>query len=52
MAVKIGKPKKQKNCVIKQIFKFSNCKNRLLNNETILESKKRFKREAHNVYTE
>ena len=47
-----SKAKETKNCVIKQIFKFSNCKKRLLNNETILESKKRFKREAHNVYTE
>ena len=46
------KAKQTKKCVIKQIFKFSNYKNCLLNNETIFESEKRFKSESHNVYTE
>ena len=37
--------------VIKRILKFNYYKNCLLNNETILKSKQRFKSEAHNVYT-
>ena len=41
-----------KKCVTKQILKFNNYKNCLLNNEIILKSQQRFKGEAHNVYTE
>ena len=37
---------------MKQIVKFNDYKNCLLNNEIILKSQQRFKSEAHNVYTE
>ena len=40
-----------KKCLIKQILKFNNNKNCLLNNEIILKSQQRFKSEAHNVYS-
>ena len=46
------KAKGTKKCVIKRILKFNDYKNGLLNNEIILKSQKRFKSEAHNVYTE
>ena len=46
------KAKGTKKCVIKRILKFNDYKLCLLNNEVILESKERFKSEAHNVYTE
>ena len=44
--------KKLKQCVIKIISKFNDHENYLFNNEIILESQKRFKSEAHCVYTE
>ena len=40
-----------KKYLIKQILKFNNYKNCLLNNEIILKSQQRFKSEAHNVYS-
>ena len=46
------KAKGAKICVIKRILKFNDCKNCLLNKETILKSQQRSKSEAHNVYTE
>ena len=36
----------------KKILKFNDYKDCLLNNEIILKSQQRFKREAHNLYTE
>ena len=41
-----------KKSVIKQILKFNDYKNCLLNNEIILKSQQRSKSEVHNVYTE
>ena len=41
-----------KKYVIKQILKFSDYKDCLLNNEIILKSQQRFKSEKHGVYTE
>ena len=41
-----------KKCVIKRRLKFNDYKNCLLNDEIILRSLKRFKSEAHNIYTE
>ena len=46
------KAKGTKKCVIKRRLKFNYYKDCLLNNEIILKSQKRFKSEAHNVYTE
>ena len=46
------KAKGAKKCVIKQILKFNDYKDCLLNNEIILKSQQRFKSETHNVYTE
>ena len=46
------KAKGTKKCVIKKIIKFNDYKDCLLNNEIILKSQHRFKRETHNVYTE
>ena len=46
------KAKGKKTCVIKRILKFNDYKCCLLKNEIILKSQQRFKREAHNVYTE
>ena len=46
------KAKGTKKCVIKRRLKFNDYKDCLLNNEIILKSRKRFKSEAHNVYTE
>ena len=46
------KAKGTKKCVIKQILKFNDYTNCLLNNEIVLKSQQRFKSEAHNVYTE
>ena len=46
------KAKGTKKCVIKQILKFSDYKDCLFKNEIILKSQRRFKSEAHNVYTE
>ena len=46
------KAKGTKKCVIKRRLKFNDYKDCLLNNEIILKSQKRFKSEAHNVYTE
>ena len=41
-----------KKCVIKRMLKFLDYTGYLVNNEIILKSQKRFKSEAHNVYTE
>ena len=47
------KAKRTKECVIKRILRFNeHIKSCLLNNKVILKSQKRFKSEAHNVYTE
>ena len=46
------KAKGTKKCVIKRRLKFNDYKDCLLNNEIILKSQKRYKSEAHNVYTE
>ena len=46
------KAKGTKKCVIKRILKFNDCKNCLLNNETMVKLQQRFKSEAHDVYTE
>ena len=46
------KAKGTKKSVIKRKLKFDYYKDCLLNNEIILESQKRFKSEAHKVYTE
>ena len=46
------KAKGTRKCVIKNILKFSDYKDCLLNNEIMLKSQQRFKSEAHNVYTE
>ena len=46
------KAKGTKKCVIKRRLKFNDYKDCLLNNEIILKSQRRFKSEAHNVYTE
>ena len=48
----IKKAKETKKCVIKKIFKFNDYKSSILNNKAILKSRKRFKIEADNVYTE
>ena len=44
--------KETKKCVIKQILKFNDYKDCLLNNEIILLLQQRFKSEAHNIYSE
>ena len=44
--------KATQKCLTKQRLNFNDYKNCLLNNEIILKSQKRFKSEAHNVYTE
>ena len=46
---KAKETKKRRN---RKILNFNDYKNCLLNNEAKLKSKQRFKREAHNVYTE
>ena len=46
------KAKGKKECVIKRTLKSNGYKKCLLDNEIILESPRRFKSEAHNVYTE
>ena len=46
------KANRTKKIVIKRRLKFNDYKDCLLNNEIILKSQKRFKIEAHNLYTE
>ena len=46
------KAKGTKKCVIKRRLKFNDYKVCLLNNEIVLKSQQRFKRERHDVYTE
>ena len=46
------KAKGTKKCVIKRRLKFNDYKNCPLNNETVLKSQQRFKRERYDVYTE
>ena len=48
----VKKAKGTKHSVIKRILKFNDYKNCSLKNEIILKSQKRFKSEAHCVYTE
>ena len=48
----VKKAKGTKKCVIKRVLKFNDYKDCLLNNETVLKSKQRFKNERHDVYTE
>ena len=45
------KAKGTKKCVIKRILKFNHYKDCLFNNKPILQSQRRFKSEAYNVYT-
>ena len=46
------KVKGTKKCIIKDRIMFENYKDSLLNNNAILRSQLRFKRDLHNVYTE
>ena len=46
------KAKGIKKCEIKQILKFNDYENCLLNNKILLKSQQRYKCYAHNVYTE
>ena len=48
----IKKARGIKTCVIKRILKLNHYNDCLLNNKPILQSQKRFKNEAHSVYTE
>ena len=41
-----------KKCVTEKILKFNDYKNCLMNNKSILKSQKRFKSDAHNLFTE
>ena len=52
MVVMIKKAKGPQKFKMKRILKFNNYKDCLLNHEIILKSQQRFKRQAHNVYTE
>ena len=52
MMVIVMKKQKEKICVIKQRLKSNDDKKYLLNNEIIFKSQKRFKTEAHKVFTE
>ena len=52
MMVKIKKPKGSKKCLMKRMLKFYCYLDCLLKNEIILKSPKKFKSEAHNVYTD
>ena len=46
------KAKGIKKCVIKRILKFNHYKNCQSNNEIIVQSQQRFKKDYHNVYTQ
>ena len=46
------KAKGIKKCVIKRRLLFENYKDSLFNNETIVQSKQRFKSDHHDVYTD
>ena len=50
--IEAKKTKGTKKCVIRRTFKCNNYENCVLNNEIILKSQQRFKRERHNVYIE
>ena len=52
MVIVDTRAKGTKKCVIKQMLKFNDYKNFLLNNEIILKLHERFTSEVHNVYTE
>ena len=41
-----------KKCVTEKMLKFNDYKNCLMNNKAILKSQKRFKSDAHNLFTE
>ena len=47
-----NKAKRTNKCKVKQILKFNNYENCLLNNKIILKSQQRFKYITHNIYTE
>ena len=46
------KAKGTKNCIIKRMIKFNDCKNCLLKDEVILKSQQRFVSKKHDVCTE
>ena len=46
------KPTGTKKCIIKQRLKFEDYEKYLQNNKIILRSQQRFKKEAHDVFTE
>ena len=46
------KAKGTKKCLIKRVLKFNDYTNRLLKNEIVFKSQRRFKSETHNVYIE
>ena len=46
------KAKGTKQCIIKKMIKFNDCKKCLLNDEVILKSQQRFVSKKHDVYTE
>ena len=50
--IEVKKAKGTKKCVIERMLKFLDFRYCLFNNEVTLKSQQRFKREAHNVYTE
>ena len=52
MVGRTKKAKGRKKCIIKRRFTFEDYKKCLQNNEIILRSRKSFKSEAHNVFTE
>ena len=52
MVGRIKKAKGRKKCIIKRRFTFEDYKKCLKSNEIILRSRKSFKSEAHNVFTE
>ena len=45
----VKKAKGTKKCVIKRVLKFNDCKDCVLNNETVLKSQQRFESERHDV---
>ena len=46
------KAKRKEKCLTKEVLKYNDYKDCLLNNEIILKSQQRFKSERHNVYIE
>ena len=50
--IEVKKAKGTKKCILKRMLKFLDYKDCLLCDEIILKSQRRYKSEAHNVYTE